>query len=461
MKRRIIGAAISILIAGVILLLPTPSGLDPIGHRALAIIVLAVGFWAADVLNTGITAVCALGLLLMAKVPPVTALAGFSSSAFWILISVLFFGRAMEKTGLAKRISYRILLVFKPTYNGIIFAFLVIGVVLAFGIPSMTVRTAIMVPIAWALVQSLQIPLPSRGSALIILSTFEMAVLPGCAILTGALWGPYLTGLYTSLKIPLTWLGYAKVMALPTLILCVLLLIANRIALAPETSAPTTRDIVRDQLKKLGAMSRAEKMTGLVIGVSVLAWVTQPLHHVPAEAIGMVALTLLFATEVLVPAEIGTGISWGLALFVGGVLSLSTVITTFKISAWLGKFIVPAIQPFAANPWLMVTAIAVLVFVMRFIDPVGFITIGIFFLALREFVVARGIDSLVLVGAIFLPLHVFWFTYQNIWIVITDGVTGKKAYTDRDRFRTATIYLVVSLVALWISVGFWKLIGAL
>ena len=70
-------------------------------------------------------------------------------------------------------------------------------------------------------------------------------------------------------------------MALPTLVLCVLILIANRIALAPETSAPTTRDIVRDQLKKLGAMSRAEKMTGLVIGVSVLAWAFRRAPRLP------------------------------------------------------------------------------------------------------------------------------------------------------------------------------------
>ena len=461
MKRKIIGAAASILIALVVLLLPTPQGLDPAGHRALAVIVLAVGFWATDVLASGITAVGALGLLLAFKIPAATALAGFSSSAFWILISVLFFGRAMEKTGLAKRISYRILLIFRPTYNGIVFAFLVIGVILAFGIPSMTVRTAIMIPIAWAIVQALELPLPSRGSALIILSTFQMAVLPGCAILTGALWGPYLTGLYNSLKIPLTWLGYAKVMAVPTLILCVLVLIVNRLALAPGSAAPTTREIVREQYRKLGRMSRAEKWTALVIGLSVLAWITQPLHKVPAEAIGMIALTLLFAAKVLEPAEIGTGISWNLALFVGGVLSLSAVITAFKISAWLGGFIVPAIQPFASSPWLLVTAIAALVVVMRFIDPVGFITIGIFFLTLHDFVAARGMDPLVLVGAIYLPLHVFWFPYQNIWTVITEGVTGKKAYTEGDRFKSAFLYLAAALVALWVSVFYWKLIGAL
>jgi hypothetical protein len=188
---------------------------------------------------------------------------------------------------------------------------------------------------------------------------------------------------------------------------------------------------------------------------------TQPLHRVPAEAIGMIALTLLFAAKILVPTEIGTGISWGLALFVGGLLSLTTVIATFKISAWLGTYIVPAVQPFAANPWLLFTAIAVLVVAMRFIDPAGMITIGIFFLALQAFFAERGLDSLVLVGAILLPLHVFWFTYQNLWMIMTEGITERKAFTDRDRFRTATVYLAVSLVALWISTGFWKLIGVL
>jgi di/tricarboxylate transporter len=218
MTRQRLGACVSVALALVVLALPTPAGLDPIGHRALAIITLAVGFWAADVLSPGITAVGVLGLLIAVRVPASTALAGFAAPAFWILVSVLFFGRAMDKTGLARRISYRILLTFRPTYGGILFAFLLIGFVLALGIPSMTVRTAIMVPIAWALVQALDLPLPSRGSALILLGTFEMAVLPGCALLTGALWGPYLTGLFASAQIPLTWIGYAKVMAVPTVL---------------------------------------------------------------------------------------------------------------------------------------------------------------------------------------------------------------------------------------------------
>ena len=196
MSRRAIGAACGLAAAAIILMLPGVGALEPIGVRALAIIVLGVAFWAADVLNAGITAIMTLGLLMIAGVPGQVALSGFAASGFWILVAVLFFGYAMDRTGLARRIAYRILLAFPPTYAGILGAFLLIGFVLTLGIPSMTVRTAILMPIAWALVQALGLQLPGRGSALIILSTFEMAVLPGCALLTGALWGPYLAGLF-------------------------------------------------------------------------------------------------------------------------------------------------------------------------------------------------------------------------------------------------------------------------
>ena len=100
----------------------------------------------------------------------------------------------MQKTGLARRVAYRILLLFPPSFAGITLAFMLIGFVLTLGVPSMTVRTAVMVPIALALVQAIKLPLPSRGAALILLGAFEMAVLPGCAVLTGSLWGPFISG---------------------------------------------------------------------------------------------------------------------------------------------------------------------------------------------------------------------------------------------------------------------------
>lgn len=459
MSRRAIGAACGIAAAVLILTLPGVGTLEPLGVRALAFIVLGVVFWATDVLNAGITAVLALGLLMIAGVPGSVALSGFAASGFWILVAVLFFGHAMDKTGLARRIAYRILLAFPPTYAGILGAFLLIGFVLTLGIPSMTVRTAILIPIAWALVQALGLPLPGRGSALIILSAFEMAVLPGCGLLTGALWGPYLAGLFANQGLPIGWLEYAQAMFVPTLAWCVMVLAANMLALRPEGGLGVTHSVVSAELAKLGPMSRNERLTALIVAVSIVAWAAQPWHKAPAEAIGMLALAALFAAGVLQAGEIGTGIPWPLAIFVGGMLSLGTVITTYRISGWVSSLVVPLLTPLAGNAFVLAAGIGVAVMAMRFIDPVGFITIATFFLALVGVAGGWGVSPLVLSGIILLPLHVFWFSYQNIWVVITDGVTQKRAYTDGDRIRLATVYAVVTLVAMWIAVGYWKVTG--
>jgi DASS family divalent anion:Na+ symporter len=220
-----------------------------------------------------------------------------------------------------------------------------------------------------------------------------------------------------------------------------------------------THEVVGAELAKLGPMSRNERLTALIVAASILAWATQPWHKAPAEAIGMVALTALFAAGVLQANEIGTGIPWPLALFVGGMLSLGTVITTYRISGWVASLVVPLLTPLAGNAFTLATGIGVAVMAMRFIDPVGFISIATFFLALVGVAGGWGLSPLVLSGIIFLPLHVFWFSYQNIWIVITEGVTKKQAYTDGDRIRLASVYAAVTIVALWVAVGYWKLTG--
>jgi anion transporter len=459
LSRRTIGVSAAVLLAGAIKLQPTIGQLDTTGQSALAIMALAVVFWVADVLPAGITAILTLGLFIIAGIPSSVALSGFATGAFWILVCVLFFGTAMDRTGLARRISYRILLVFRPSYGGILTAFMLIGFVLTLGLPSMTVRTAIMVPIAFALVQAIKLPLPSSGAALIVLGAFEMAVVPGCAVLTGSLFGPFIAGLFATAGLPVTWLEYARVMALPTVIWCGLILVANLMVMRPPLAAGMNTDMIRAEMEQLGSMSRAERQTAIIIGLSVLSWASQPWHGVAPEAVGMMALAALFATNVLTPADIGPGIPWALAIFVGGMLSLTSVMSTYRINAWLGQYIVPAVQPFVDDPLLLVVALAVAVAAMRFIDPVGFITIAAFFVPLSGFLADHGVPPLVLIALIVLPVNVFWFNYQNIWLVMTEGISKKCAFTDRDRLKLATVFFGATIVSLWIGVSYWRIVG--
>ena len=203
--------AIAVVVGLGILFMPTPENLTPIGQRVLAIVAFTVALWALQVINNGIAAILMMALMITAGVKPPDAFSGFSQGSWWILAAVLFYGCAMKSTGLAQRISYYILSLFPATYTGILSAFFVIGVVLALGIPSMTVRTAIMVPIAWAVVQSLEIKPGSKGSALIILTTVEMAVIPGVGLLLSSLNGPVIQSVFQTKNLPLSYFEYAAV----------------------------------------------------------------------------------------------------------------------------------------------------------------------------------------------------------------------------------------------------------
>src|SRR5579871_5479680 len=243
---------------------PTPQGLTHPAQVVLAILAFTVVVWATDVMNNGVASILMMALMIASGVRPLGvvngtvtgAFSGYADPAFWILLTVLYYGFAMKKTGLAERISYYILSLFPGTYAGILSAFFVIGLLLAMGIPSMTVRTAIMAPIAWALVASLGLAPRSRGTALIMITVVEMAVCPGLAFLLGSLNGPVVIKMFGEKHLPLTQGSYFEVMALPTIILCGLILLVNQLLLRPEEKLGTSREFVRNKLASLGSFKR-------------------------------------------------------------------------------------------------------------------------------------------------------------------------------------------------------------
>jgi DASS family divalent anion:Na+ symporter len=461
MNKKWIGLALAILVGAAILALPTPHVRSALAQRVLAIAAFTVVLWVFQVMNNGITAILMMALMIFAHVKPSLVLSGYSSPQFWLLLVVLFYGFATQKTGLAQRLSLYILSLFPGTYTGILSAFFLIGLVLALGIPSMTVRTAIMVPIAWALVQSIGLAPRSRATALIMLTSVEMAVLPGCAILYGSLFGPVVESVFQAKALALTWGGYAHVMVVPTILLCALLLFANRMALKPEAALTVPPTFATERLKGLGSVKRTEWITLAVVLSSTAYWATSRLHHLPSFLVGMCGLAVFGLTGIVADADIAGGISWTLLLFLGGNFSLAAIVEDLKITDWLAGYLVPFAGQltFSVVVFLLVVALAMLL--LRFLDPTGFIAIAVLFLPISDVALAARVPPLVLTAPLVLAAAPFWVLYENIWIAMGDGITSGQAFDTRQRFHLANVYAVTVLMTLTISVGFWKLIGVL
>jgi DASS family divalent anion:Na+ symporter len=340
-------------------------------------------------------------------------------------------------------------------------AFFLIGLTLALGIPSMTVRTAIMVPIAWAMVQSLGLPARSRGSALIVLTTIEMAVFPGLAFLTGSLNGPVVVAAFEAKHLSLTWGGYAQALALPTLLLCLGILWVNQLLLRPEAPLTQSSNFARERLKALGSFRSQELITAVVVALSIALWATDRYHHIPSFVIGIFALGVFALAGIIRDEDIGTGVSWTLLLFLGGIFGMANVIQEYKVANWLAGFLVPIAQHLIFSSVVVLVAVALVMLAFRFIDPSAFIAIPVIFLSISDVTARAGIQPIVLMAALLLPSAPFWLSYQNFWLAMGEAVTANQAFTGRDRVRLATVYAVLAVATVGVSIAYWKLIGLL
>jgi sodium-dependent dicarboxylate transporter 2/3/5 len=445
---------------------PTPQGLTHRAQVVLAILAFTVVLWATDVMNNGVASVLMMALMIASGVRPLGVVngtvtgvfSGFADPAFWILLTVLYYGFAMKKTGLAERISYYILSLFPGTYGGILSAFFVIGLLLAMGIPSMTVRTAIMAPIAWALVQSLGLAPRSRGTALIMITVVEMAVCPGLAFELGSLNGPVVIKMFGAAHIPISQGSYAQVMTVPTLVLCGMILLLNPLLLKPEQPLKASREFARTRLAALGGFKRLELITALVVGVSIVLWVTTKL---PSFMVGMFGMAAFALAGIIRDSDIGTGISWTLMMFLGGIFGLQNVIPEYKITDWMAGLMVPHVQSMVATPILLLIVLSLVMLVLRFLDPTAFIALPLVFLPLVGPLSKAGIPPLVLTAPLLLCSAPFWLPYTNFWIAMTEGITLRQGFDRAQVFRMATIYAFSAICAGVVGYFYWKMIGVL
>ena len=460
-RKRIVGALLAVLAGGLIWMMPTPQGLTPVGQAVVAILTFTVMFWIFGVLDNASTSLLMLALMMLAGVKPEHALGAFASSAFWILLVVLFYGFAMQSTGLARRLSFVILSWFPPTYAGVLGAFFVIGLLLSLGIPSMTVRTAILVPIGWALVEALGLKPRSRGSALIMISTVEMAVIPGCATLYGSLWGPVMVQLFQVQGYELQWVPYARALALPTIVWSLLLLLGNWLVLRPKEELTMGKEFAQSELSRMGKLSRREKGTAIIVAVSIAYWMGGSWHGLPPFLIGMLALAAFSAFGILQEKDFGTAVSWPLMLFLGGMYALPTIAAEHQVTDWLAGYVVPVIQSVSGNALVLAVVMALAMFALKFTDPAGFLSMTILFLPVSSLLRDSPISPIVLIAPLLFAGHPFWVTYQNIWIAMLEGMTGNLAHQGTHRVRLAHVYFLASLFTLMLSVWYWRVLGLL
>lgn len=176
-----------ILVFGIpILFYLLPLDLDPGIHKFLAITIWAVLAWMTTILPikaTGMAIPCL--YVLTGTTTGDVAFAPFSNTVIWGTAAMILLGVAADKSNIAKRMAYNILLKMDCDLKGLVWGFSLGGLALSFIITDSFARAVIFTTIAVGICRALEIPFKSKEATALGLAAFFGMSGPSIMTLTG------------------------------------------------------------------------------------------------------------------------------------------------------------------------------------------------------------------------------------------------------------------------------------
>lgn len=450
--------------AAVLVIALRPFDLDSTAHFMLGGILVTLCIWIFKPFGLSYAAgglfLALYGLVL--GLAPSVVFNGFTQPALWTLIPAFFFGFALQKTGLGKRIALTIIKLFKPTYPSLVFAWVLIGIALSILAPSTTVRIAIIMPIAVQCCALCKLKIGSKGNSLILLTAFAMALIPGGGWYTGIILGVFIQGLMetTPGTDGLVTFGSWFVTVFPHVLISTVLLIVGGLFVLKPKEKISDEAIFAIQNERLEKMSRGEIISAIILVAVFVLFITSGWHGLSIAILCIGAMLAFFLFGILESKDFNTGVSWDLIVFLAMTLSLGPILTEVGIMGWLADIIVPALAPIAGNPWVFMFSITIIMFVWRFIDVAMMLpTVAIMIPILPAIYAEYGISPMVWLPVFVMASNAFFLAYQNMWAVMSQSMAGERTWSEKHLGAYGGIYFAACVAALVAAIPLWIMQG--
>jgi len=437
-----------------------PLGLAPQTQHGLAIVCFMVVAWMTQAMEFAIAGFvgCFLFWALGVVRFPV-AFSGFANDTPWFLFAALLLGRIASKSGLARRLAYSVMLRVGSTYSRILLGLIMTDFILTFIVPSGLARVAILATISLALIEAFNAQKGSniaRGMFLIMTYTgnlFDKMILAGAGSITAAGAMAKFGG------VDVLWAQWLWAF-LPCSIVTVLVAWRLTLWLYPpeqQTLAGGT-DFFRTELDKMGPWSVMEIKAALLIGVALILWVTDFLHHLPPAmiALGVGLFALLPPVGMLDESDM-RHVNYMPVFFVAAAISMGNVLEATKGLEVLTSTVFTRIEPFLGNIFSTTVIMYWAGFIYHFFLASEISMLGTSMPLVMEFAKSHGMNPLM--------LGLLWtfsaggklFAYQSGVLVLGYSYGYFEA---RDLIRIGAWLTVVEFLILLLLVPFyWPLIG--
>ncbi|KAI9318387.1 Sodium/sulfate symporter [Dichotomocladium elegans] len=404
------------------------------------------------------------------------SLEGFSSSVVWLIFAAFHLGKAVEVTGLGRRLSLLMIKVFGKRTLGLAYAIVLSELLLAPFVPSNTARGGgIVLPV----VQSIASTLGSTPAYNANLGGFLMLVGSHSNLLSASM---YLTGMapnpivLTKAKalfpdIKFGFLNWFIGALLPGLVCAASLPILIRWAMGgkkdrsdEEAELPSSRtpsdSIIKHaqaELDRMGPVSCCEWQLCFVLLMCLSLWVSANYTNLDATLVALVGIVALLLMGTISWKDVASNINaWDTLFWLGGFVTIAEQLSQAGASAFLGHKISQAIDDLGLPA---VPALALAYFMTTFM-----------FSSLSAHTVAfvgTFLDAGNALGANPMILTALIAYFGALGGCMTNFSTGSAAmyyapgYVPRTRWFIVGLQLALFYIVVYMTVGmgWWKILG--
>ena len=357
-QRNVVGLLLGPVLFIIILLLPLPHGMSPQGLSVAAVTVLMAVWWVTEAIPIPATA-----LLPVVLFPLLGVLSGsevtraYGNHLIYLFLGGFLIAVTMERWNLHHRIALHTIRVVGQTPQRIVLGFMLATAFLSMWI-SNTATTMMMVTIAIAVLKEVE-PELEHAPGLIWFGTVLMlgicyaASIGGVATLIGTPPNAIFAGVVENtygVSISFTdWMAFA--LPLSMVMLAVTWWYLTRI-LRQGTQArlPGGKQLILQQLERLGPMTRQEKQVAVVFTSVALLWILRGLYQpaglamVKDSTIAIAGALLLFLIpvnlqkrEFLLDWKTAVTIPWDIIILFGGGFALAQGFGESGLTRWLAE----------------------------------------------------------------------------------------------------------------------------
>lgn len=403
-------------------------------------------------------------VLVLGIVPAETVLSGFSSSGFFLALSVFAIELVLIISGLTYRLALWALR-FTPTSNfGYNLGLMFLGMFLTPIVPSVNTRVALISPILKEVIETFEFKKNSITTTNLSIAAFMGVSLFSAVFLTSKSLNLILFSLLpTQVQSQFQWLPWLFASSVSFLVLLLGYIGLSYFWLYQRGDTQLIKYSLTERLglqqQALGPMTSIEWIALIGIILFLVGVMTSSIHKINPAWIGIGLLFMFVGLGALKTSHLQKEIDWSFLILVGSMVGITESFSYLGVDKWVG-FQLKWVSAYMQTDFeLFILLLTLLIYVIRLVLPINLavITIVIVFFPLAEI---SGINPWV-IAFIVLMLGESWiFPYQCSYYVQFQHFNAKEKLYDETLFLKFNMLMNgLRLISIYASLLLWKQIG--